>query len=162
IPAWIAHDPSHRAETDTTYMTHRVFPAHTLIALAIAFTPLHSPAAPGKEASTRHGAVTIKRDDYGIPNVYADDDYSLFYGYDYALAEDRLFQIESERRTIEGRAAEVFGPEFLPRDQAILTNYDHETLVPQLRRLTGEHRDVMDGMAAGINARIKEVLADRA
>ncbi len=120
-------------------------------------------AIPARSAETavRHGAVTIKRDDYGIPNIYADDTYSLFYGYGYSLAQDRLFQLESERRTVEGRAAEVFGPAYLSKDEATLSNYDYRTLGPQLTQLKGEHRDVLDGMVAGINARIKEVLANR-
>jgi penicillin amidase len=110
-------------------------------------------------SAAQHGSVIIKRDDYGIPNIYADDIYSLYYGYGYALAEDRLFQIESERLAAQGRAAEVFGPEYLEKDIAILTNYDPDDLVPQLARLKGEHRQVFDGMVAGINARIAEVLA---
>ncbi len=110
--------------------------------------------------AAEHGSVIIKRDDYGIPNIYADSVYGLFYGYGYALAEDRLFQIESERRNAEGRAAEVFGPEYLEQDIAILTNYDPDNLEPQLAALTGEYRDVFDGMVAGINARIAEVLAE--
>jgi len=59
--------------------------------------------------ATPRGSVTIKRDDYGIPNIYADDTYSLFYGWGYAVAEDRLFQLESTRRSAQGKAAEVFG-----------------------------------------------------
>ncbi|MGH8809268.1 MAG: penicillin acylase family protein, partial [Noviherbaspirillum sp.] len=36
--------------------------------------------------------VTIKRDTSGVPHIYADDKYGVFYGYAYSLAEDRLFQ----------------------------------------------------------------------
>ncbi len=116
----------------------------------------------GKVATARHGKVVIKRDNYGVPSIYADDTYSLFYGFGYALAEDRLFQIESTRRSSQGRSAEVFGPEYLQKDIDILTNYDPESLRPQLAAVKGEHRLALDGMVAGINARIGEVLADRA
>ena len=142
-------------------MQHSKFVIGLFAAAALASSALYPLSARSAEAAARHGAVTIKRDDYGIPNIYASDSYSLFYGYGYSLAEDRLFQIESERRTIEGRSAEVFGPAYLAKDEATLVNYDYRTLVPQLARLTGEHRDVLDGMVAGINARIKEVLANR-
>lgn len=121
-------------------------------------------AQAGKGSTVRptpHGSVTIKRDDYGIPNIYADDTYSLFYGWGYAVAEDRLFQLESTRRSSQGKAAEVFGPDYLEKDRLSLTNYDPETLRPQLAALTGEHRIALDGMVAGINARIREVLADQ-
>ncbi len=86
--------------------------------------------------------------------------YSLYYGYGYALAEDRLFQLESTRRSSQGRAAEVFGARYLEKDRDVLTNYDPETLRPQLAALQGEHRLAIDGMVAGINARIRDVLAD--
>ncbi|MFC4312831.1 penicillin acylase family protein [Steroidobacter flavus] len=107
-----------------------------------------------------HGSVVIKRDNYGVPSIYADDTYSLYYGYGYALAEDRLFQLESTRRSSQGRAAEVFGASYLEKDRDVLTNYDPETLRPQLAALKGEHRLAIDGMVAGINARIRDVLAD--
>lgn len=121
---------------------------------------IFSTVVPFSAGAAEHGSVVIKRDEYGIPNIYADDIYSLYYGYGYALAEDRLFQIESERLAAQGRAAEVFGPDYLAKDIAMLTNYDPADLIPQLVRLEGEHRKVFDGMVAGINARIREVLAD--
>ncbi len=31
-------------------------------------------------------SVTIKRDHYGTPHIYADSTYGLFYGYAYAVA----------------------------------------------------------------------------
>mgnify|MGYP002150813544 CR=1 FL=1 len=37
--------------------------------------------------------VKIVRDEYGMPHIYADDTYRLFYGYGYVVAQDRLFQI---------------------------------------------------------------------
>lgn len=120
---------------------------------------------PGDQSSAispaHTGSAVIKRDAYGAPTIYADDTYSLFYGYGYALAEDRLFQIESVRRALIGRSAEVFGPDYIQRDIASLTNFDPEVLRPQVLALTGERKDVLDGMTAGINARIREVLANR-
>jgi len=119
--------------------------------------PAGRPAAPN---APRHGKVVIKRDNFGVPSIYADDTYSLFYGYGYAVAEDRLFQLESTKRSSQGRAAAVFGAEYLEKDRDILTNYDPDTLRPQLAEVTGEHREAIDGMVAGINARIRDVLAD--
>lgn len=110
--------------------------------------------------AARHGEVVIKRDHFGVPSISANDTYSLFYGYGYALAEDRLFQIESTKRSSQGRSAEVFGPKYLQKDRDVLTNYDPNWLRPQLAALKGEHRLAMDGMIAGINARIRDVLAD--
>ena len=46
--------------------------------------------------------VTIKRDQYGVPHVYADTTFDLFYGYGYVVAQDRLFQMEMARRAVLG------------------------------------------------------------
>lgn len=43
--------------------------------------------------------VEIIRDDWGVPHVYADDVYGLFAGFGYAVAEDRLFQMEMSIRS---------------------------------------------------------------
>lgn len=133
------------------------------LALVWGATPAMAQSSKAKTVTraTPHGSVIIKRDDYGVPNIYADDTYSLFYGWGYAVAEDRLFQLESTRRSSQGTAAEVFGPDYLEKDRLTLTNYDPQSLKPQLAALTGEHRIALDGMVAGINARIREVLANQ-
>jgi len=131
------------------------------LAAALAVQPAQAQADKSRSATTeRHGSAVIKRDAYGVPSIHADDTYSLFFGYGYALAEDRLFQIESTRRSSQGRAAEVFGAAYLEKDRDVLTNYDPEALRPQLAAIKGEHRLALDGMTAGINERIREVLAD--
>ncbi len=33
--------------------------------------------------------IKIERDNYGVPHIYANDTYSLFYGYGYAVAQTR-------------------------------------------------------------------------
>lgn len=133
--------------------------AASTIALLASSAALSAPAPDAPASASRHGEARIVRDAYGAPTIYADDTFSLFYGYGYALAEDRLFQIESVRRALIGRSAEVFGRRYLQRDIASLTNFDPEVLRPQVEALTGEHRAVLDGMTAGINARIREVRA---
>ncbi len=41
--------------------------------------------------------ITIKRDKFGTPHVYANDTYGLFYGYGYSVATDRLFQVATAK-----------------------------------------------------------------
>lgn len=55
--------------------------------------------------STSLTTVEIKRDSYGVPHVFADNTYGLFYGYGYAVAQDRLFQMDMSRRSFTGRTA---------------------------------------------------------
>jgi len=61
--------------------------------------------------------VRIIRDNYGVPHIYSKDLGALFFGYGYAVAEDRLFQLEMMRRSVWGTVAEVLGPEYLDFDR---------------------------------------------
>ena len=49
-------------------------------------------------SSSPENQVVIKRDQYGVPHVYAQTTYGIFYGYGYSIAQDRLFQIEMVMR----------------------------------------------------------------
>lgn len=55
--------------------------------------------------------VTIDRDSLGIPHISAESDEDLFFGFGYAMAQDRLFQLDYLRRRGSGRMAEIFGPD---------------------------------------------------
>lgn len=104
--------------------------------------------------------VEILRDQYGTPHVYAEDNYGVYYGYGYAVAEDRLYQMEMLKRTVEGKVAEVLGEKFLSLDSHIRTSYDHRAISQQLDSLAPGDRDVLRAYADGFNQRIKEVLKD--
>ena len=108
-------------------------------------------------AAAESGSVKIVRDGYGVPHIYADETYGLFYGYGYAVAQDRLFQIEMIRRSAMGTVAEVLGPDYLSFDKKIRASYDLRSIKAQVAALPKERRDILDGYAAGMNAWIKEV-----
>ncbi|MFW1758940.1 penicillin acylase family protein [Acinetobacter guillouiae] len=104
--------------------------------------------------------VTIQRDNFGTPHVYAKDTYGLFYGYAYAVATDRLFQMEMSKRTGLGTVAEVLGPDYLQYDIATHSRFNPEQIKQQIARLSPEDRAIFDGYAAGFNKRVQEVLAN--
>lgn len=104
-------------------------------------------------------SVTIKRDHYGIPHIYADSTYGLFYGYAYAVATDRLYQMEIAKRSGWGTVAEVLGPDFLELDKVTHTNIDPDSIRQQLAALSNEDRAMFEGYAAGFTQRVREVKA---
>ena len=108
-------------------------------------------------AEADSGSVKIIRDGFGVPHIYADKTYGLFYGYGYAVAQDRLFQIEMIRRSAMGTVAEVLGPDYLSFDKKIRASYDLRSIKAQVAALPKERRDILDGYAAGMNAWIAEV-----
>ncbi|MFP5405655.1 MAG: penicillin acylase family protein, partial [Gammaproteobacteria bacterium] len=135
--------------------------------LAVALAGCAAPrSTPGPGSAASHGTVEVVRDGYGVPHVYADEVRGLYYGMGYALAEDRLFQMEMARRTFTGSVAEVLGagPEdrWVQFDRSVRSNYDPRSIAAQLAALPPADMDVFEGYAAGFNARIAEVLADKA
>lgn len=64
-----------------------------------------------------HKDVEIIRDTYGVPHIYAQNETDLYFGFGYAMAQDRLWQMEFTRRLGQGRLAEIFGEEFVKVDR---------------------------------------------
>ena len=112
--------------------------------------------------STTTHQVVIKRDEYGVPQIYADTAYKLFYGYGYAVAQDRLFQMEMAKRSTQGTVAEVIGEKFEKFDETTRGNYWPASIERQIAALPKNERDILDGYADGMNAWIAQVRAQPA
>lgn len=65
--------------------------------------------------NTKH-KFRIYKDEHGIPRIYAKDRMSLFYGFGFAEAQDRLWTLHLRKMIVRGRLSEIFGPEALPLD----------------------------------------------
>ena len=74
------------------------------------FAPAATQAAGWSTLDVNGEVVRIYRDDFGRPHIFAKTNRGLFTAYGYALAEDRLWQLEVNRRVARGRLAEIFGP----------------------------------------------------
>ena len=61
-------------------------------------------------------SVEIFRDQYGIPHVRASSVADAFFGQGFVHAQDRLWQMEWDRRRAYGRTAEVVGSAGLTND----------------------------------------------
>nr|7REP_A Chain A, Penicillin G acylase [Kluyvera cryocrescens] len=105
------------------------------------------------------GEVKIVRDEYGMPHIYADDTYRLFYGYGYVVAQDRLFQMEMARRSTQGTVSEVLGKAFVSFDKDIRQNYWPDSIRAQIASLSAEDKSILQGYADGMNAWIDKVNA---
>ena len=53
--------------------------------------------------------VTVLRDKWGIPHIYAENTEDLFFAQGFVAAQDRLYQIDIWRWIGRGELAEVFG-----------------------------------------------------
>lgn len=109
------------------------------------------------QAITENREVRIVRDDYGVPHVYADSIFGLYYGYGYAIAQDRLFQMEMARRSTQGTVAAVLGAGFVDYDKSTRALFDPARIRSQIDALDPQDRDVFRGYAAGVNAWLAQV-----
>jgi penicillin G amidase len=66
-------------------------------------------------------AVTIYRDQYGVPHIEADNDEDAFFALGYIHAEDRLWQMEFQRHIAQGTLSEMFGQATLNQDKYLRT-----------------------------------------
>ncbi|HLZ10296.1 MAG TPA: penicillin acylase family protein, partial [Chloroflexota bacterium] len=60
--------------------------------------------------------VEILRDGHGIPHIYAESTADAYFGLGFAMAEDRLWQMDAFRRRGKGTLAEVLGASYLASD----------------------------------------------
>ncbi len=105
--------------------------------------------------------VTIYRDDFGAPHIFAVDTEGLYYGYGYATAQDRLFQLDMLRRTYWGRVSEVHGAKFLEFDKAMRRdNLSRAQVKDQITGLDRHYQVILRSFADGINTYIAEASAD--
>lgn len=83
--------------------------------LRAALPDLHTPV---KLAGLRQ-PVQLWRDPWGIPHIRASGEEDLFFAQGFATAQDRLWQMDYDRRQALGRWAEWAGPAGLDRDRLL-------------------------------------------
>src|SRR5579883_2894900 len=88
----------------------RILPA---AALLLAMPLCAGPASANGDLAKQ---VTIYRDTYGVPHIYARTDAGAVFGLMYAQAEDNFWQIETDSIRAIGRSAEIDGPSGLMHD----------------------------------------------
>lgn len=101
-------------------------------------------------------AVTITRDQHGIPHIRAQNDLDVFFAQGYAHAQDRLWQMELARRTAAGRLAEILGRSALEQDKFLRIWGFYRAAQAQLPYLSEFSRQALEAYAAGVNAFIAE------
>lgn len=104
----------------------------------------------------------IVRDSYGVAHIYANNDYSLFYGVGWAEAQDRLVQMEFMRRDAEGTLSEILGTLALqsdiPMHQWFYTPEEREQAFNAIPDTTT--KNAILAYCDGINAYIQSIYSD--
>ena len=82
--------------------------------------PGELPAAEQLNIPGLKGEVTVIRDEWGIPHIFAEYEEDLFFGQGYCHAQDRLFQMDMWRRQVRGGLSELLGEGMLANDKIAL------------------------------------------
>ena len=120
-----------------------------LLAVAFSFTIPASVALPAK-------GTEILWDRYGIPHIFAPDRASLFYAYGYAQMEahsELLIRLYVQGR---GRAAELYGEQYLESDRWVRINGIPERAKRWAAQQSPEFGPLLAGFVEGLNAWGKE------
>ena len=96
--------------------------------------------------------VEILRDPYGIPHIFAASVEDAQFALGFAHAQDRLWQMEMNRRIGSGRLAELLGPRALEADRFLRTLGVRRVAEANLRRYDKETLALLEAYAAGVNA----------
>jgi penicillin G amidase len=103
--------------------------------------------------------VKIWRDPtYGVPTITGTTDADLFYGVGYAMAQDRLFQMEVFRHVGHGTLASLIGASGLPMDEQVRRFTEGDTaLMKEFDRLPTDAQVRTEEFVDGINAYIQQL-----
>ena len=100
------------------------------------------------------GEIVIDR--AGIPHIYAATARDGFFLQGYAVARDRLWQIDLWRKRGLGRLAASFGPSYVEQDRAARLLLYRGDMAAEWKAYPAPAKDWTEGFVAGINAYIDE------
>ncbi|MBB1060450.1 penicillin acylase family protein [Marilutibacter spongiae] len=95
--------------------------------------------------------VVVERDRHGVPTITAASDHDAFFALGYAHAQDRLWQLELQRRIAGGRLSEVFGKQSVQQDIWFRTLGLERAAHASWSSLGGEARASLQAYADGVN-----------
>ena len=111
---------------------------------------------PGNRAEVR-----IERDSQGVPSIHAQTEDDLAWGLGVVHAQDRLWQMETQRRLAAGRMAEAFGPPALEGDRFLRALGVRRAAQRQWQQLPAATRALLQAYTDGVNAVLAQALRAR-
>lgn len=100
--------------------------------------------------------VTVHRDKWGVPHIYAETAAEGAYGLGYAQAEDRLHDIYTSIRTGTGTMAEAFGPKYVEQDYIMRLCRNNDIAQNSLKTMPANIRALVENFTDGIQAYVDE------
>ena len=101
------------------------------------------------------GEVTILRDTFGIPHIFAENEKDLYRAVGFAMAQDRLWQMDLLRRVTQGRLSEILGNKMTETDLLMRALRIQEKSEKILTGASPEIIEALEAFAEGVNEYIR-------
>ncbi|MEU0247243.1 penicillin acylase family protein [Streptomyces sp. NPDC006235] len=99
------------------------------------------------------GPVEVKRDGYGIPQIYASSDADLFMAQGYVQAQDRFYEMDVRRHMAAGRLSEMFGKSQVDNDEFLRTlGWERVAKQEYDTKLSASTKKYLQAYAEGVNS----------
>ncbi len=102
------------------------------------------------------GPVEITRDADGVPHIFATTDHDAIFALGYVHAQDRMWQMEFQRRVGAGRLSEILGESTLNADKFLRTLGMYRAAETAWPALNQQGKMALQAYAAGVNAWLGE------
>jgi penicillin G amidase len=130
-----------------------VFALALVLLGAYGYLRLSLPQTSGEIELAGIGApVEILRERNGIPHIFASSEADAQFALGFAHAQDRLWQLEMNRRIGAGRVAELVGAAALDTDRFLRTLGVRRVAEANIGNLDPDTRKLLSAYAAGVNA----------
>src|SRR5690606_34777330 len=111
------------------------------------------PEADGRlQVAGLHAPVDIVRDAEGIPHIFAGSSRDAWFALGYVHAQDRLWQIEVNRRIAAGRMSEIFGTNAVGSDRFLRTLGIRRNAERIWQQLAPDTQAALSAYSDGVNA----------
>ena len=95
--------------------------------------------------------LDIYRDEYGIPHIYAKNEYDAFFGQGFATAQDRLWHMEYDRKRAYGKLSEIIGTDGLDNDKFMGTLNILNNVKSDFNLLDDNSKNMYQAYSDGVN-----------
>ena len=144
------------------FFTHCRSAYRLLLTLSLLFTSLTSAAGDSTEYTVNglSAPAEIIVDEYGVPHIYANDHYDVFFVQGFNAARDRLWQIDLWKRRGLGQLSEILGEQHVAQDKAARMFVYRGDMYAEWLAYGNDAKRIAESFTAGINAFVEVAKAN--
>src|SRR6185369_8461731 len=96
-------------------------------------------------------SVEVVRDADAVAHIFASNELDMYRGLGYVHAQERLWQMEMQRRVASGTLAEIFGPSAISSDRLLRTIGLQRAAESAWQQLPADTQKIVEAYVGGIN-----------